>query len=292
MTSRKDPVIESPHIGGDSRFDVDLEEQMGGLKLDTAENSESSSTEKPESIWDHSAERKVPRGGGSWTKKSEYSSTDKSESSSAIPNARYSLELTAQKLVIETFKHLGSSQSVPPTHTACGSIDPQVVCSENLNPAQGVEVHFEGIESKLIEYLNRADGVKMCAAWFTSTKVAEQLSLMGDVGLIIGSTEKITPGHPEYRANWVHTLLTDLPDMVFVYGGASGKRLMHNKFMVLFRESRAYAVITGSYNYTYSAAENWENIVYIESEELGQKYFAEYSRILQYCQPLNRYVRS
>jgi len=289
MTSRKETVIESPRIGGDSRFNVDLEQQMGGLKLNTlshntAENSESSSTEKPESIWDHSAERKVPRGGGPWSEKSEYSSTDKSESSSAIPDACNSLELTAQKLVIETFKHLGSSIPAPPSDTTSGSIDP-------APGVGGPEVHFEDIESKLIEYLNRADGVKMCAAWFTSTKIAEQLSLMGDVGLIIGSTEKITPGHPEYRANWVHTLLADLPDMVFVYGGASGKRMMHNKFMVLFRESRAYAVITGSYNYTYSAAENWENIVYIESAELGQKYFAEYVRILQYCQPLNRYLR-
>lgn len=159
---------------------------------------------------------------------------------------------------------------------------------ENLGP----EVHFENIESKILGYLARADGVKICAAWFTSTPIAEQLSLMGDVGLIIGSTEKITPGHPEYRAEWVHTLLRDLPEMVFVYSGTSGKRMMHNKFLVLLREGSAYAVITGSYNYTYSAASNWENIVYIESEELGQKYLAEYFRILQHCHPLSRYVRT
>ena len=263
MTSRKDTVIESDLA---SHFDADLEEQMGGLKLNTlsrneAENSKSSSRSTEDAL----------------IEKSRSISIDKSELGSPdTPDERNSLERTAQQLVIETFKHLGS----PPPDG-----------NEVPTPVGGPEVHFEGIESKLLEYLARADGVKMCAAWFTSTKIAEQLSLMGDVGLIIGSTEKITPGHPEYRADWVHTLLTDLPNMVFVYGGASGKRMMHNKFMVLFREDRAYAVITGSYNYTYSAGENWENIVYIESEELGQKYFAEYTRILQHCQPLNRYLR-
>ena len=282
MTSRKDSAVESDLA---SRFDVGLEEQMSGLKLkilsrNEAENSKSS----PRSTEDASIEK-----AGSI-------SIDKSESGSSdtlgVPN---SLERTAQQLVIQTFKNLGSPP--PPGEAPLLPLEAGIVTSTDGNevpsPARsgGAEVHFEGIESKLLEYLARADGVKMCAAWFTSTKIAEQLSLMGDVGLIIGSTEKITPGHPEYRADWVHTLLTDLPDMVFVYGGASGKRMMHNKFMVLFREGRAYAVITGSYNYTYRAGENWENIVYIESDKLGQKYLAEYTKILQHCQPLSRYLR-
>ena len=287
MTSRKDSVIDPPHTGGGRHLDVDLQEQMGSLKLNALSRNEAENC-KSES---GSAEDTL-------TEKSRSVLVEKSESSSILVSSSESsplLERTAQQLVIETFKHLGSPRSTPPQGEETLTSTGPVLTHPNEVPPPvgggGPEVHFEGIESKLLGYLSRADGVKMCAAWFTSPKIAEQLSLMGDVGLIIGSTEKITPGHPEYRADWVHTLLTDLPGMVFVYGGASGKRLMHNKFMVLFREDRAYAVITGSYNYTYSAGENWENIVYIESEELGRKYFAEYTRILQHCQPLNRYLR-
>jgi hypothetical protein len=159
------------------------------------------------------------------------------------------------------------------------------------NPRRRIEAHFEDIESKIIEYLATADGVEICAAWFTSTRITEQLGVMGNVGLIIGSSEKLTPGNPEYRSNWVQTLLRDLPKMVFIYTGANAKKMMHNKFMILFREDRPYAVITGSFNYTYNANMNWENILYIESDEMGEKYHEEYTRILQFCKPLDRYIR-
>jgi hypothetical protein len=168
----------------------------------------------------------------------------------------------------------------------------QEITGPELQPKSvTIHSHFENIEMAILQYLKLCDGAKICAAWLTSEKLVEQLSVMGEIGLIIGSTEKLTPGNPEYKSQWVHTLLRDLPNMVYVYRGVAGRGLMHNKFIVLLRENQPYAVITGSFNYTYSANTNWENIVYIESEEIALSYLEEYNKILRFCVSLSTYTR-
>jgi hypothetical protein len=168
----------------------------------------------------------------------------------------------------------------------------EITATDQQSKLIKVQSHFENIEMKILQYLKLCDGAKICAAWFTSEKLVEQLSVMGEIGLIIGTTEKLTPGNPEYKGQWVHTLLRDLPNMVYVYQGAAGRGMMHNKFIILLQENQPYAVITGSFNYTYSANTNWENIVYIESEEIALSYLEEYNKILRSCVSLSVYIKA
>jgi len=49
----------------------------------------------------------------------------------------------------------------------------------------------------------------------------------------------------------------------------------HNKFAVI--DGRR--VITGSYNWTFKAEQNWENLLFLECPELAQKYEREWERI-------------
>ena len=167
----------------------------------------------------------------------------------------------------------------------------QIIGADSQSKSAKIQPHFENIELTILQYLKMCDGARICAAWLTSEKLVEQLSVMGEIGLIIGSTEKLTPGNPEYKSQWVHTLLRDLPNMVYVYRAVAGRGIMHDKFIVLLRENQPYAVITGSFNYTYSANTNWENIVYIESEETALSYLDEYNKILRFCVPLSTYIR-
>ncbi len=53
--------------------------------------------------------------------------------------------------------------------------------------------------------------------------------------------------------------------------------IMHHKFAVIDRK----IVITGSYNWTFSANNrNYENLVIIKNEDLALEYFKEYKRII------------
>lgn len=53
--------------------------------------------------------------------------------------------------------------------------------------------------------------------------------------------------------------------------------IMHHKFAIIDRK----IIITGSYNWTFSANnKNYENLVIIKNEDLALEYFKEYKRII------------
>jgi phosphatidylserine/phosphatidylglycerophosphate/cardiolipin synthase-like enzyme len=53
------------------------------------------------------------------------------------------------------------------------------------------------------------------------------------------------------------------------------ERKNHNKFAVIDGKR----VITGSYNWTLKAEQNWENLLFLDCPELAEKYEQEWERI-------------
>ena len=60
--------------------------------------------------------------------------------------------------------------------------------------------------------------------------------------------------------------------------GLSGV-LMHHKFLVGVRDEQPEWVVTGSFNITKSAMNNFENMMLIKDEKLATCYFEEYQRL-------------
>lgn len=62
---------------------------------------------------------------------------------------------------------------------------------------------------------------------------------------------------------------------------SSSQGIMHHKFCVIDD-----SVITGSYNWTYSANKNQENIVLLNDPEVVKGYYEQYEKLLNICKPV------
>ncbi len=57
---------------------------------------------------------------------------------------------------------------------------------------------------------------------------------------------------------------------------------MHNKFAILDSN-----VVTGSYNWTKSASNNFENAIVLRTESIAKKYTNEFERLWSICQRID-----
>ncbi|WP_417882369.1 phospholipase D-like domain-containing protein [Xanthomarina gelatinilytica] len=134
------------------------------------------------------------------------------------------------------------------------------------------QVYFENIRERIIETLDNCEfELKIAVAWFTDTKLlskVEELSRKGVKVKIIIDDDHINQKQ----------LFEDL-----YYNEAEiflSKKLMHNKFCVIDGKT----VINGSYNWTYSASSNEENInVVSNNREFAEKFENQFSKLLSKC---------
>ena len=168
--------------------------------------------------------------------------------------------------------------------------------------------HFTDIEQHICRYIDEADEVWICSAWFSSIPILDQASLR-TAKLIISDWSRLSKGNPNFSPKLTREILQSIPQ-TYVYapssstssagghsssagghsssaGGHPTEFLMHDKFIVLFQDQKPYATITGSYNYTQNAKNNFENIVYIEDHEVAEKFANEFEKILSFSKRLN-----
>lgn len=134
--------------------------------------------------------------------------------------------------------------------------------------------HFTHIEATLCRYFQEANEVIVCVAWLSSQSILDVLSTV-DSKLLITWQRKLTRGSFEFDPALLKAMKSAIGE-IYMY---PAEITMHNKFAILLRDGQPYAVITGSYNYTIKAAENCENIVYIESPLIAQTYLDEFNRL-------------
>jgi phosphatidylserine/phosphatidylglycerophosphate/cardiolipin synthase-like enzyme len=160
--------------------------------------------------------------------------------------------------------------------------------------------HFTDIEQQICQYIDEADEVWICSAWFSSIPILDQASLR-TAKLIISDWSRLSKGNPNYSPKLTREILQAIPQ-TYIYaptsssssagghsssaGGHPTEFLMHDKFIVLFQDQKPYAIITGSYNYTQNAKNNFENIVYIEDHEVAKKFANEFEKILSFSRLL------
>lgn len=144
---------------------------------------------------------------------------------------------------------------------------------------------FDNIETKLISSLRNAEKeIRIAVCWFTNSNlfdiVCEKLNEKVHIELIITND----PINNRFGGLDFNRFISLGGNFYF----ANNNKLMHNKFCVI--DSKL--VITGSYNWTYPANKNHENILAIENEPLViNSYLTEFNKIKTNLSQLGEYKR-
>lgn len=137
------------------------------------------------------------------------------------------------------------------------------------------EAIFENIGIRICREIDKAnDSIYIAVAWFTNDKIFNKLKQKGRKGCkikIIISDDSIN----ENSQIDFHTL-ERYNAKIFKIGNGDNN-LMHNKFCVIDHKT----VITGSYNWSYKAESNYENIVVnTNNTHLAKQFITEFYSIV------------
>jgi len=142
-------------------------------------------------------------------------------------------------------------------------------------------VHFSGIRNKIIETLETADSeILIAVAWFTDETIISKVQKCIERGVqvsIIFFDDKIND--------------KNLFQQLYLKGAniRSSKKLMHNKFCIVDKNT----IINGSYNWTYNASTNNENIQISSGiENIVKEYINEFYRIFDKAISIEDYFKS
>lgn len=145
-----------------------------------------------------------------------------------------------------------------------------------------VEAHFQAIPITIARHLAAASqSIQVAVAWFTDQQLLAILCKQAEAGLAVELMLANDPINHQYGPDY--EALTRAGGQVYIVGNAGSGALMHNKFAVIdFKHT-----ITGSYNWSYRAQQNHENItVTTDAPDLALQYYQEFSRLkIKYIQP-------
>ena len=141
-----------------------------------------------------------------------------------------------------------------------------------------IQVYFDHIHLEIINLLKQADTeIKICVAWFTDKDIYHTLVKKAKEGI---SVDVIVANHKinkKYGLNY-NELLKYGGRVSYIGNVSDGKedRLMHNKFCIIDSET----IISGSYNWSFKARKNDENVLVItEDDNLVQKFINKFTSI-------------
>lgn len=129
-----------------------------------------------------------------------------------------------------------------------------------------VKAHFENIHIEIVRLIEESTSeINICVAWFTDVEIYNKLVEKQKQGVKV---EVVIANHEFNKKSRV-----DFKELL-KYNGRVGyvgnindgndDKLMHNKFCIIDN----HTLITGSYNWSYKARKNDENILIIKGEQL------------------------
>jgi phosphatidylserine/phosphatidylglycerophosphate/cardiolipin synthase-like enzyme len=137
-----------------------------------------------------------------------------------------------------------------------------------------IEVYFDNIHNVIINEIGGAKKtIYLCVAWFTDLDVFNSLLNAQKRGVQTG----IVIANHEFNLNSninFKDIINANGSVRFIGNLEDGKAdsLMHNKFCIIDSQK----VITGSYNWTYKARKNKENIIIVEDRDTVKKFEKKY----------------
>lgn len=148
------------------------------------------------------------------------------------------------------------------------------------------EAIFDKIAPRLYQELSKAtQSIYIAVAWFTNKELFEVLKIKAKEGILVQVI--ITKDDINLGSGIAYTSLNIGKSGVFFVG--DGKTdLMHNKFCVIDEKM----VINGSYNWSYKAEYNHENIVITTGDEaLVEQFIAQFKRIRNTYLPIAKIIK-
>lgn len=136
------------------------------------------------------------------------------------------------------------------------------------------EAIFENIATRIEQEIDKANhSVYIAVAWFTNKQLFGVLQRKANLGcrvMLIISNDEINK-----NSNINFSVLSEKGSKVYFVGDGESV-LMHNKFCVIDHST----VITGSYNWSYKAETNFENVVITQNDTvLAEQFIAEFNKI-------------
>lgn len=132
------------------------------------------------------------------------------------------------------------------------------------------EAVFENIKDRIQAEIRAArTSIFAAVAWLTEPDLIRELTQAVNRGC---SVRLIISAHEYNQAERFRNLVTSGGEL-YIYGSEDimGRHFMHNKFCVI----DYHKVITGSFNYTWNASSNAENIVILNDEAVAYQYVEE-----------------
>ncbi len=132
------------------------------------------------------------------------------------------------------------------------------------------EAVFENIKDRIQAEIRAAhNSIFAAVAWLTEPDLIRELTRAVSRGC---SVRLIISAHEYNQAERFRNLVTSGGEL-YIYGSEDimGRHFMHNKFCVIDYQK----VITGSFNYTWNASSNAENIVILHDEAVAYQYVEE-----------------
>lgn len=149
-----------------------------------------------------------------------------------------------------------------------------------------IEPFFENIKQEITNRVNNAQKtINICMAWFSDNDILDSLINRLEKGVAIEIILLETPGNKQKTkthpgVNQLKKFKLNLNKFKRKGGqitliNESNDFFLHSKFCVI----DDCITITGSYNWTYKAISNIENIVIIEDPLIAEKYLKEFEKI-------------
>ena len=135
-----------------------------------------------------------------------------------------------------------------------------------------IQSHFTDIETHIVSYISSANGyIKVAVAWFTNQVLFDCLveALERSVEVKVLILDDIL-NRCEFGLDF-GVLVRNGADVRFAN---SNQGTMHNKFCIVDDK-----VITGSYNWTYQANKNDENVIVTDEKSIVENYAKEFNRL-------------
>ena len=121
------------------------------------------------------------------------------------------------------------------------------------------------ILSTLVSKIRSSDSIRGCIAWLTHPRLLDALEST--------DSELILTRHKCNR--WKRNI------KVKFLGSGRGKKsiIMHNKFIIGFKNGSPKWCATGSYNYSKSACRHFENVVVFDDPDIATAFYGEFQRL-------------
>jgi PLD-like domain len=142
------------------------------------------------------------------------------------------------------------------------------------------EAVFENIAERIQLEINKSKNtIFIAVAWFTNRNIFNQLVKKAEIGCTVSLI--ISNDHINQNSSINFDLLQIGKSKVYKIGNGDTE-LMHNKFCVIDHDT----VITGSYNWSYKAETNFENVVITSGDSsLAEQFVTEFNNIRKMYYP-------